>query len=131
MATHGSKLPRKQDQAIAALLSESTIAKAAAKIEVSEKTLRNWLKLPDFLAAYRDAQKGLVEEGNVVMKKFTTRAATTLARNLTCGKPAAEIHAAKVLLEMSMKLTDHLDLAERVKLLDQAEQARKRRQRHQ
>ena len=131
MAGHGSKLPRKFEQALAALLSESSVARAAAKVGVSEKTLRNWLKQPDFVAAYRDAQKDLVEAGSVVLKKFNVRAATTLAKNLTCGKPAAEIHAAKVLLEMTMKLTDHLDLAERVAALEQAEQARKRRQRHQ
>ena len=71
MAGHGSKLPRKFEQALAALLSESSVARAAAKVGVSEKTLRNWLKQPDFVAAYRDAQKDLVEAGSVVSSSDT------------------------------------------------------------
>jgi hypothetical protein len=50
------KLTRRQEALILALLSEPTHAAAAAKARVSEATLRRWLHLPAFRAAYRWAR---------------------------------------------------------------------------
>jgi hypothetical protein len=53
MKGHGEKLSRKQDLAIAGLLTEPTIGEAAQKAGVSEVTLWRWLKQADFTSAYR------------------------------------------------------------------------------
>jgi hypothetical protein len=125
---HGEKLTRKQEQAIACLLSESTVEKAAAKARVGYRTLKGWLALPDFRDAYRAAQKQVVEEAVVVLKKCATGAALTLGRALDCGKPNVEVRAAVAVFDTIMKATDHLELTNRIEALEQAEAARKRRQ---
>jgi hypothetical protein len=56
-----TKLDRKQEALIAALLTEPTHAAAAAKAGVSEATLHRWLHLPAFRTAYRQARRALVE----------------------------------------------------------------------
>ena len=50
---HGEKLSRKQEQAIAALLEQPTIDAAAQVVGVSERTIRNWLKVCKFQVAHR------------------------------------------------------------------------------
>ena len=56
-----TKLNRKQEALIAALLTEPTHAAAAVKAGVSEATLHRWLRLADFQAAYRQARRRIVE----------------------------------------------------------------------
>jgi hypothetical protein len=58
---HGQKFTRRHEALIAALLTEPTHAKAAAKAGICEATLYRWLELPEFLAAYRRACRVLVE----------------------------------------------------------------------
>jgi hypothetical protein len=60
MSGHGEKLSRRQEAVIAALLGEPTHAAAAAKAGIGEATLRRWMKLPRFSAAYRLARRDLV-----------------------------------------------------------------------
>ena len=55
MTGHGEKLNRKQEQAVVALLTEPTIAKAAEAIGVGEKSLRRWMNLEQFGETYRQA----------------------------------------------------------------------------
>ena len=55
---HGEKLTRKQEQAVSFLLTAPTIGKAAALAGVSARTLRNWMKLPAFAEACRQARAG-------------------------------------------------------------------------
>ena len=69
MKGHGEKLTRKQEQAIAALLSEATVGTAAEKAGVGEVTLYRWLKLPDFLGAYREARREVVEKAVAQMQQ--------------------------------------------------------------
>lgn len=52
---HGSKLDTKQEEAIAALLTERTVENAAKRIDVAPKTLQAWMRLPEFDRAYRRA----------------------------------------------------------------------------
>lgn len=58
MKGHGEKLSRKQEAAVAALLTESTLCRAAERARVGEVTLWRWLKEPGFKAAYREARRG-------------------------------------------------------------------------
>jgi len=51
MPGHGDKLNRKQEQAIAALLTETTIEGATRTVGIGHANLKNWLKLLPFLVA--------------------------------------------------------------------------------
>ena len=131
MAGHGEKRSRREEVAIAALLSESTLEKAAAKAKVSERTLRSWLKRPDFLAAWREARRAVLEDAVAVMQKLAMGAAIALGENLKSANPNAKNAAALGLIDRAFRGVDVFELTERVEALEAAEAARKRKQRHQ
>lgn len=115
---HGDKLNRKQDDAIAALLSTSSIKNAAQTCGVSDATLWRWLQLPQFAAAYRAARRQVVERAISELQSACGEAVETLRRNLHCEHPASEIRAAQVILEQAIKGVELVDLQERVEKLE-------------
>jgi hypothetical protein len=120
MAGHGTKLDRKREQAIAALLSEPTVEAAAKKARVGYRTLKEWLRDPGFLADYRAARRDVVEAAVVRLQQMTLGAALTLHRNLTCGKAGDEVRAAIAVLDQAFRGTELLDLAGQLAELKQA-----------
>jgi hypothetical protein len=56
MTGHGSKFPRKLEQAVAALLTPRNHEEAAKAAGISLKTLQRWQKLPEFEKALRAAR---------------------------------------------------------------------------
>lgn len=118
-AGHGQKQDRREELALAALLSESTIALAAKKAGISESTLLRWLATPEFRARHREARRQVVEHAITAAQQTTTEAVVALRRNLTCGSPAGEIAAAKAVLDFAVKGIELIDLAERVAQLEQ------------
>jgi hypothetical protein len=117
------------EAAVAALLALPTIAAAADKVGVNEKTLRNWLKLPAFLAAYRDARRQTVEMALALLQRVTGLAVEALVRNLTTGKASSEVSAALGILDRAVRGVELVDLLERVEELERrAQQEKKGRQ---
>jgi hypothetical protein len=114
---HGEKLSRKQDEAIAALLSAPTIKEAAAAVGVDEKTVRRWLGEPDFAAAFRDARRQIVEEAITRAQQSTVEAVATLRRLLTCGHPPTEARAAASLYDRAVRGVELSDLVQAVEEL--------------
>ena len=121
----GGKRPRQEEVAIAALLSEPTIAEAAQKAGISKSTLLRWLQEPAFKARYRAARRSVVEGAIGRLQQAATLAVDALTRNLTCGTPAVEVGAAKAMLDYAIKAVELVDLAERVEQLEEAAAVRK------
>jgi hypothetical protein len=69
--------------AIATLLSEKTVAEAAAKAGVGERTLRTWLKKAEFTAAYRAARQQVLGEVVGRVLNAATAAVETLQELLS------------------------------------------------
>src|SRR5262245_25809567 len=105
---HGQKLSRKQEQAVAALLSEATLQAAAARAGVSASTVKRWLKEPEFRAAYRQARRELVEGAVGRVQAATGQAVDTLLAVAKGGvKDADRVRAAVALLDHAFRgLTD-------------------------
>jgi hypothetical protein len=104
MSGHGEKLTRKQEQAIAALLSEPTLDEAAAKTGVAPATLRRWLKEPGFRAAYRQARRELVEGAVGRIQAATGQAVDTLVAVAKDGlKDSDRVRAAVALLDHAIR----------------------------
>jgi hypothetical protein len=122
-AGHGEKRSRREDAAIAALLACSTIEAAAEAAGIAGSTLRGWLADPAFQRRYRDARRQVVEHAVSGLQQATAEAVAALRRNLTCGVPAAEISAAKSIMDFALKAVELVDLAERVEQLEQAASA--------
>jgi hypothetical protein len=53
---HGSKFGRKKEAAIAALLSEKNHAEAARVAGIDLKTLKRWMRMPEFIEEWRRAR---------------------------------------------------------------------------
>jgi integrase len=97
MTGHGAKYARKQEEAIAALLTQRNIDEAAKAIGVSPNTLLKWMKQPDFDAAYQTAR--LAEEAG---PKTINDEVLLLLR--LCGDQGDLIRA-KLRREKALKLT--------------------------
>lgn len=128
MTGHGEKLTRKQDQAIGALLTEQTIAAAAEKVGVGEATLRRWLKLPEFLAAYREARRDVMEKTMAQLQQASWASGTTLIKLLGASNESVRLRAATEILNQANKGLEMLDHEERLAALEElaAEQGGRR-----
>jgi hypothetical protein len=118
MPGHHGKCGQKLEAALAALLQSATIAEAARKVHVSERTLRLWLKAPAFLAAYRAARRQLVEHAQGELQAAAGEAVAVLKRNLKAGRSADQIRAASVLLRHVLQVEELVVLTERVEELE-------------
>lgn len=118
--TVSSKLSRKQDQAIAALLTCPSILDAARQSGVAEVTLYRWLKLEVFQCAYRDARRQCVQQAIVQVQQATGEAVKTLRAVMQdADAPAsAKVSAAKAILETAVKAVELEDLEARLAVLE-------------
>ena len=119
MKGHGERLTRKQDEAIAALLSEATVAAAAQRVGIGEVTLWLWLKLPDFTAAYRAARRQVVEKSVAQLQQSSWAASTTLLKLLGSNSDSVRLRAAQTILEQASKGVELIDFEERLSTLEQ------------
>jgi hypothetical protein len=127
MKGSGGKLTHKQEQAIAGLLSETTVSAAAEKAGVGEVTLYRWLKLPDFLAAYRAARREVVEKAVAQLQQSSWAASTTLLRLLGAESESVRLRAAMAILDHASKGVELLELEERIAAVEAAQGRRGQR----
>jgi len=113
-AGEGGKLGRKQEAAIAGLLAHSTLAEAAAAAGIAERTLKNWLQLPEFQKAYAVARQDLLSRTVGRLLATCEKAVATLERNLSAGKPGEQTRAAVAVLTLAVRGVETLELAERL-----------------
>jgi hypothetical protein len=99
-----TKLNRKQETLIAAMLTEPTLVAAAEKAGISPATLYRWQQLPEFQAAYQAANRQVVNDSVARLQRASDAAVEALERNLRCGKPATEIRAALGILDQVSRL---------------------------
>jgi len=116
---HGEKQARKQEQAIAALLSRGTITEAATEVGIGEATLRRWMQEPTFRVAYREARGEHLERVLARLLQASTKAVDALERNLeTTDSPATEVRAAATLLRELVRVREQVDLSEHLEGLE-------------
>jgi len=130
MAGHGEKLGRKQEEAIAALLTQRNIEEAARAAGVGTRTLIRWLKLPDFGKEYRKARREAVHQSVARMQQATGAAASVVLKLMTDPNvPAAvKLRAAECVFDRAIKGVELEDIEARVAELERAaEIAGKRR----
>jgi len=127
MAGHGEKLARKQEEAIAALLSHRNIEEAARAAGVGTRTLIRWLKLPEFLSEYRKARREAVHQSVARMQQATGAAATIVMKLMTDpNAPAAvRLRAAECIFDRAIKGVELEDIEARVSELERTMEASK------
>src|SRR5260370_9401325 len=82
MAARSSTLGRKQEDAIAALLTQRNIEEAASAEGMGTRTLLRWMKLAEFQKSYREARRAAFGQAIARLQQGTSAAATTLLKLL-------------------------------------------------
>ena len=108
------RIERKQELAVAALLTETSIEAAAKKCGIGESTLFRWLQQPAFNAAYQEARGQVLTQAVAQLHTATTQAVATLELALTDAEWPARIRAAVAILDQAFKGREALDLSRRL-----------------
>src|ERR1039458_5671882 len=82
MTGHGTKFGRKKEAAIAALLTQRNLEEAARAVNVSARTLRRWLRLPEFRAEFQQARQDVVVQTNARIQQNSGIAASVLLKQM-------------------------------------------------
>ncbi len=114
-----------REKAVIALLTATTLEAAARQSGVGLRTLKSWLKEPDFQVAYAEARRRYLELSLGRLQRASGKATTTLIRLLGAANAAVSLRASLGLLDRAVKGAEMLDLMERVEQLEQAAKRRK------
>jgi DNA-binding MurR/RpiR family transcriptional regulator len=127
MSGHGSKLNRKLEDAVVAMLTQRNVEEAARSAGVSTATLMRWQKLPEFQAAYREARRAAYGQAIARLQQGTTAAATTLLKTMIDpSTPASvKVRAAEAIFNHAAKAIEIEDIEARVSELERASEAQK------
>jgi hypothetical protein len=113
-------LSTKQEQAIVALLSESSVPKAASAIQVGSRTLYRWLSDPRFSRAFRRTRREAFGQAVALTQRYAVLAVNVLAKMMTdpLAPPHVRVTAAVAILRLGQDGIELDDLAARVEALE-------------
>ena len=119
-AGQGEKRSRKQQQDIAALLTAPTMAEAAARCGISEKTLWRWSQNPEFAVRFREARSRALEAAINKLCHSTYQAAVVLLEISTNKRASSSsrVSAARAIFEIAIKVREFHELENRVAELE-------------
>jgi hypothetical protein len=127
MKGHGTKFGKKQEEAIAALLTQRSTEDAAKSIGVGTATLLRWQKLPEFANAFRAAKRAAFGQTVARLQYASSAAASVLLKVLLDpATPAStKVRAAESVLTHTIKAMETDDIEVRVTALEQAAEENK------
>jgi len=120
MSAPGEKKEQKQERAIGALLSASSIREAAKEAGIAEATLHRYLKDETFKAQYQAAKREVVQQAISQLQRSAGKAVKVLieiAEDKECPS-SARVSAARTILETSLKAVELEDLEKRIEELE-------------
>ena len=122
MSGHGSKMKRKLEAAVAALLTQPNVDAAARSIGISVATLMRWQKLPEFKKAFREARRAVFGQTTARLQQGSPAAATVLMKTmLDPSTPASvKVRAAECIINYTHKAIEIEDIDARVAALEAA-----------
>ncbi len=114
------ELTNGQRRAIEALMLTNTIARAAQKAKVSEKSIYFWMKLDHFQTALRVARRNALAHTTARLQQITARAVDTLEAVMEDEKAssASRVSASRLSLEMMYRGAVLDDIIERLKTVE-------------
>ena len=120
MKGHGSKFDRKQEEAIAALLTQRNIEEAARVTGIGSTTLVRWLQMPEFQAAYREARRAAFSQSIARLQQASSAAVSILVKIMVDpdAPTSSRVRAADVVLERASKAIELEDLDQRIAELE-------------
>lgn len=108
--------------AIASLLATSTIHEAADQCGVSERTLKRWLAMPEFQAAFSEAKSDMLKAATSKLRREAGAAVDVLSSVAgdTEAPAASRVTAGRALLELAFKSHETEVLEERIAALERS-----------
>ena len=108
MPARGSKMPRKKELAINALLTKGTIEGAAAACGLHKRTLRRWMRDPEFETAYRAARSQVLQQTIGLLSRASINAVALLLIAMNDEKTPIKhrLYAARSILEFAFRGTE-------------------------
>jgi len=121
MKGHGSKFGRKQEQAIAALLSHRSVEESAKAVGISVATLKRWMRLPEFRAAHLEARRAVVWQANARIQQNAGAAVAVLFKLMADPSTPAAVKArtAHCVLECANRSLELEDIELRLTRLEE------------
>jgi hypothetical protein len=125
MTGHGSKLGRKMEQAVVALLTARNTEEAAKSIGISLRTLLRWQKLPEFDRALREARMIVFRQSLARLQQASGPAVTTLLKVMVDAATPLAIKArcAYYILDQTRKGVETEEIEVRLAELERAAEA--------
>ena len=110
------EIGRKQEEAIAALLTQRNVEEAARATGVATKTLLRWMQDPGFQAAYREARRAAFGQATARLQQATGAAASTLLKIMVdpSAPASVRVRAAESVFAHSAKSIEIEDIEARV-----------------
>lgn len=99
-------LKTKQVKTINVLLNSRTVEDAACQVRVTPRTIRNWLKDPEFALALRDAENALTDETRRRLAAGRTKAVDVLEDLLKSKNEPTRRLVAGDWLKLDLEYTD-------------------------
>ena len=105
---HGRKSEATREGAMLALLAEKTLASAAKRAGIGERTLRRWLtEDASFAEEYATARRAMFEDGLNRVQSLIGQAVTTLGGLLDAkNHPSVQLGAARTVIEIGLHRHD-------------------------
>ena len=127
MKGHGSKFGRKQEEAIAALLTQRNIDEASKAVGIAPNTLLKWMKQPEFDTAYREARRATFRQSVARLQQASGAAVSTLLKIMVdaTAPHSTRVRAADSVLDHAAKAIEIEDIEVRVAALEQSVGAEK------
>jgi len=108
-----------QARAVAALVLCESIEAAAAECGTSRSTIHRWLHDPAFARELRKARAAMFDEALAELQDATREGVRELRMLLKSKHEAVRLRAAALVLASSMKARESIELAERVRVLEE------------
>ena len=106
MSQNDADLTPQQAQAIAALLTQSTVSAAAESAGIGRRTLQRWQSTPAFKAALASAELALIDQSVRRLLGLQEAALGVLSDLMATGTPAIKLRAACSVLEFGTRLRE-------------------------
>lgn len=122
MQEHAAALNGQQVKVLTALLAGSTIEAAATAAGINAATIHRWLGQPSFVAAYRDSRTRALLNAIAALQLGAATVVAELRMIATDRSiaPGTRVQAARAFLDLTLRGSEVVDLAERIEQLEAA-----------
>jgi uncharacterized Zn finger protein len=107
-----------QEHAALLLASGSTVEAAAEKVEVTTRTIYNWLCVDEYKTYVDQLRIAMLSEALGVLTAAATSSARTMVELLTDEESSIRLRASQAILDTIGKLREHIEFDRRISALE-------------